>query len=265
MRRMYSSVPGPEKEKDVVDCNQAVASRTMELMDRITAYFGTCALTMGEEHASFHEEYKAFMITDEAQNLLCKDACKNHPDIVAKAPDSSALIEACSDHAAIRTIILLDAFDEGREACSSWIDLEANSSSNVGGKVEPSTKVVVQSAELPVESPKAPLKGNMVKQLTFQHEVKSALASVAKGECKTLKKAFKKCDYQRTGKVYIKQVDDMLDKLGDEKAEIIDLLKEIAKEAKKDPDHKPLTFKDWTAFKLGAIDAANCALEYATK
>jgi hypothetical protein len=302
-------VQSPEKEKDVpldakaaasADCRKEVASRTIELMDRITVYFGVCALD--EKHASFIEEGDGTFtstISEEGQALLCAEACRDHADLAAEAPDCSALLEACGETAKkeIKIIRVHDAFDAARKTCPSeeapLIDVEDDLGSNVedglgsnvGGHVEADvtndvvdeqvrvepTVVVPQVVEpevvdvLPGNSPKAPFKGNRIKQQTFEYEMKNALAERNDGNCDKLKQVFKKCDYKGTGKVYIAQIDNMLDKLDSQKVETMDLLHQIAVKVKKDPAQDPLTFKDWTRFKLDSLEAAKCALEYATR
>jgi hypothetical protein len=300
---------GPEKERDVpvgakgsasADCLKEIADRTMELMDRITVYFGVCALD--EKHASFSKEDDTFTISEEGQALLCDEACKDHADLAAEAPDSSALLEACSDKAKeLKIIRVHDAFDAARKTCPSeeapLIDVEDDLSSNVEDslgsnvwrdvpdvadeqiKVEPEIIKVepeiikVQPAVvqpevvdvLPGNSPKAPFKGNRIRQQTFEYDLKNALADRNDGNCDKLKAVFKKCDYKGTGKVYIAQIDNMLDKLESQKVETMDLLHKIAEKVKKDPVQEPLTFKDWTRFKLDSLEATKCALEYATR
>lgn len=249
-------VSGPnEKKGGSSDCNKEVATRIMELIPRIDVYFQKCGL--GHEHASSDG---SFIVTEDGEELICKSACQGNPTLTAEPPDNSALLAACPDDKnSINFIRLHDAFDAVRKSCARveeppLIDLEHDEES--GGKDE--------VVEVPVESPKAPMQGNKIKQLAFEFELKSTLADRAKGICKNLQKAFKKCDFRRIGTVTKKQVSDMLDKLDAEKAESMELLERIAANVGKSPED-PLTFQDWTFFKLGLNEAADCALDYATQ
>jgi hypothetical protein len=132
-------------------------------------------------------------------------------------------------------------------------------------KREPVVKPVVKPeiVELPVASPVAPLKGKKVKQQLFEYKLKGVLALRTQPSCPSLKEVFKVCDYKRTGKVFFRQIDDMLDKLDSEKQESLQVLRELYAKVNKDPETQPMTFKDWTFFKMGRKEAMNCALEYA--
>jgi hypothetical protein len=249
----------PDKKGQKSDCQKDVAARTMDLIERLTAYFQDCEMT--DTMFSMDEENKV-TITDEGTDKLCKATCKSHVDLVKAAPDNTALIEACPRDRNIFQVILHDALDAARLACPSeevpLVDIEDNSAST--------NEVVVPEAvedDIVEVSPKAPMKGNRIKQLTFEYELKAALAARNAGTCSNLIKMFKKCDYKNVGKVWISQVDAMLDKLDSEKQESLLLLNEIMAKAEKDPETKPMTFKDWTVFKFGLSDATDCALEYA--
>jgi hypothetical protein len=226
-------VSGPnEKKGGGNDCKKEVATRIMELIPRIDVYFQKCGL--GHEHAP------SFVVTEDGEELICKSSCQGNPTLTTEPPDNSALLAACPDDKnSVNFIRLHDAFDAVRKSCASveetpLIDLEHDEES--GGKDE--------VVDVPVESPKAPMQGNKIKQLAFEYELKNSLADRSQGVCAKLQKAFKKCDFRRIGTVTKKQVSDMLDKLDAEKAESMELLERIAANVGKSPED-PLTFQDW--------------------
>lgn len=247
-------VSGPNEKKDSrSECQKRVSQRIMELIPRIDFYFKKCGL--GQEHASIDG---SFIVTEDGEELICKSACQGNPTLTAEPPDNSALLAAClEDKNSVNFIRLHDAFDAVRKSCASVEETPLIDHDKESG-------VTDEVVELLVESPKAPILGNKIKQLTFEYELKSALAERVKGVCKNLQKAFKKCDFRRIGTVTKKQVSDMLDQLDAEKTESMELLERIAKNVGKSPED-PLTFQDWTSFKLGLNEAADCALDYATQ
>jgi hypothetical protein len=293
--KQVEEVAAGSKEANEKECGNKIASRTMEIMDRITVYFGLCGLE--EKHASAIDQDGTVTLNEEGLALLCEPACRDHVDLAGAAPDSSELVEQCIDgasKAALRMILVHDAFDKARKECAldeaPLIDVQQdlehedvqpeidvdNSDSNDGkGEDKDSGKVVEtvddhseieDTVDLPQVSPVAPLKGNMVKQLRFEFELKDALASRSSPSCKQLKKKFRECDYKRTGKITVAQVDNMLDQLEPrQKVESLKILREIAENVGKDPERDFITFKDWTFKKLGVREAAACALEYAMR
>jgi hypothetical protein len=255
---------GPAKEKrnqQSSTCQDDVAARTMELIERMTAYFQDCEVT--DTMFSMEEENKV-TITEEGKAKLCKATCKSHEDLVEAAPDNTALIKACSHNQHIFQVILHDSLDAARLACPSedvpLVEIEDNSALT--------NEVVVPEVvedDIVGVSPKVPMKGNKVKQLKFEYELKGVINKNNKGSCSDLISMFKKCDYKNVRKVWISQVDAMLDKLDHEKQESLGLLKDIMAKAKKDPETEPTTFKDWANYKFGLSDAVDCLRTYATQ
>jgi len=70
--RQMSGGPKKEKAADVKQCQNDVAARMNELLDRFTEFLGGCGLkpemVLGDGS-----------ITEEAQELICKEACKDNP------------------------------------------------------------------------------------------------------------------------------------------------------------------------------------------
>jgi len=110
---------GPKKEKaaDVKQCQNDVAARMNELLDRFTEFLGSCGLkpemVLGDGS-----------ITEEAQELICKEACKDNPAFTQTVTDSSELIERCEGVAmdantqfALSYVAKHDAFEKARKMC----------------------------------------------------------------------------------------------------------------------------------------------------
>lgn len=175
------------------------------------------------------------------------------------------LIAECkeADPVVLESLQILDALEAARKLCAPvdppLMDYDEDDEATT-------TTIMVDDAPEQNESPVAPMQGNRVKQLKFEYEMKNVLAARNKGDCKKLKKAFRDADYKRENEVYPKQVDKMLDVLEDsQKKELFEIFREIYAKVGKDPDADPLTFKDWTLFKLGLKEATICQLEYARK
>jgi hypothetical protein len=203
---------------------------------------------MDESMASFNENDQSYKVTEEGKAKLCKDACRAHVDLIKKAPDSSALIKACPKEDQIATILLHDAFDAARMSCPSDDAGPASGSDNQG------------------EAPKSSMRGTRNEQFIFVHELSAAIGTTSKGSCSTLKTVFGKCDYTNVGKVWISQVDAMLDKLSSSnKEQMLDKLRTVCERENINPEKEPMMFKDWALFRLGFKEAVDCALSYAMR
>jgi hypothetical protein len=117
IRQMSGGPVKKDKAANVKQCENDVAARMNELLDRFTEFLGVCGLkpemVLGDGS-----------LTEEAQELICKETCKDNPAFAQKVTDSSELIERCEDvgtdantKSALSYIAQHDALEKARKMC----------------------------------------------------------------------------------------------------------------------------------------------------